>query len=357
MIDLDVLAERFRSLAATSTSRSPLYRQLSERIAEDSSVLRILQSAPDEQAVPVLLFAAVHHLLLGQPDGREELGGWYATIAASPRQDDPYPAFQEFVNRNSNSLRRMVSERHTQTNEVGRTALLLPALGIVEQDVGGPLALIEIGASAGLNLLIDRYAYRYDPGGDIGLPSPVTLHCATRGPVPVPPRLPRIVSAVGLDTYPVNVLDADGVRWLSACVWPDQIDRFTRLIAALDLARETPPQVRRGDAVDDLIAPVRSASVDGHPVVVTSWAMSYLSEARQRRFVTSLDELASEHDLSWISLESPASTTGLPIPSKHPGEDLTVLALTRWRSGRRTVQRLATCHPHGYWIHWETETR
>ena len=354
MIELDVLAARFRSFASTSTSRAPLYRQLSERIAGDSDVLAVLRAAPAEQALPVLLFASVHDLLLARGPAHDELSEWYATMSSTPRTDDAYPAFQRFVKRNEPDLRRLVAVRHTQTNEVGRSALLLPALGSIERETGAPLSLVEVGASAGLNLLIDRYEYFYPPGDRVGGPSPVALECATRGAVPVPETMPVIAAAVGLDSHVVDLSDAEDVRWLTACVWPDQIDRYRRLVAALELARDASPVVHRGDAVDDLEAVVHTARAAGHPVVVTSWVMSYLTAERQQGFVDLLDALARDDDISWVSLESPLSTPGLPIPARHPGEDLTVLAVTRWRQGRRSVNRLATCHPHGYWMHWES---
>ena len=103
-------------------------------------------------------------------------------------------------------------------------------------DEVGDLAHLDVGASAGLNLLFDRYEYVYDPGGAVGGPSPVRLECGTRGSVPVPPSMPRVVQRCGLDRSPVDVHDAERRRWLEACVWPDQIDRFERLRAALDIA-------------------------------------------------------------------------------------------------------------------------
>jgi hypothetical protein len=354
VIDIAVLSERFKRFGATSASRAPLYQRLSERIAADPSVLAILQSASAEQAVPVLLFAAVHHLLLSPEGSGDELADWYPTLAHQAREDDGYPAFQAFVYAHTDQLRRLVATRHTQTNEVGRSALMLPALGLIEHETGAPLSLIEVGASAGLNLLIDRYSYHYAPGGNVAGPSAVRLECALRGPVPIPIDVPHIAGAVGLDAQPVDVTDPDGIRWLKACVWPDQPDRFRRLDQALSVARATPPVVHLGDAVNDLAPLLHAANGHGHPVIVTSWVLSYLTEERQRAFVATLDLLSTEMDLSWVSLESPAQTPGLPIPARHPDEDLTVLALTRWRGGRRSVHRLATCHPHGYWMHWET---
>jgi hypothetical protein len=140
---------------------------------------------------------------------------------------------------------------------------------------------------------------------------------------------------------------------LEACVWPDQRDRFERLVAAIEMARAEPPDVRRGDAIDDLAAVVREAANVGHPVVMNSWVLNYLTGEERGRYVATLDALGAEIDLSWLIAESPALTPELPVPSTSDSEHLTVLSLVTWRDGARAVQRLGTTHPHGFWLHWD----
>jgi hypothetical protein len=193
-----------------------------------------------------------------------------------------------------------------------------------------------------------------DPAWDGLAPTAVEIECDIRpcggrqlGP---PTSLPAVADAVGLDASPIDVRDESRVRWLEACVWPDMVVRFRRLVAALELARTMPPRVVRGDAVDDILDVLGPASSAGHPVVMTSWVMNYLDKDRQRQFVDALDSFASHSDLSWIIAESPAETPGLPVGTTEPPEDLTVVSLVRWRRGVRTVQRVATAHPHGFWM-------
>ena len=350
MVSTDTLAERFRSFAATSASRAPLYRTLATAIADDAQLCSLLQVASDEQAIPVLLFAAVHHELLRTRE--PSLACFYPNLQREPAEGDAFAAFRDFALLNADSIRATIATRHTQTNEIGRCALFVPALAALNTEVG-PLSLVDVGASAGLNLMLDRFRYTYEPGGSVGPASTVHLPCSTRGPVPVPGTLPSIAAAVGIDAFPIDLDDDDALRWLEACVWPDQIDRFERLVAAIDLARTVRPVVRHGDAVDDLAATVVEAAAAGHPTVTNSWVLNYLAPASRQRYVAALDELGSRFDLSWVLAESPAQTVGLPIPTTEPAEELTVLSVVRWRGGRRTVQRLATCHPHGYWMHWE----
>ncbi len=356
--DLSELQLRFHHFGQTAAPRAPLYARLSSGIADDPEVVSLLTAAPELQQIPVLLFAAVHSLLLAG-DG-PELATYYPNLAANPLGSDPYRAFRTFALEHQDALRGLMSWRTTQTNEVGRCASFLPALGMVADECG-PLALVDVGTSGGLNLLLDRFGYRYFPGGTVGMASEVTLTCSTRGNVPVPDRMPQITAAIGIDRDPIDVSDDDAARWLEACVWPDQLDRFERLVAAIALARSDPPDVRAGDAIEDLARTIEEAALSGHPVVTNSWVLNYLTGEQRTRYVATLDAVGDARDLSWVIAESPAETPELPVPGRstdtNTDKHLTVLTLVKWRNGRRTVQRLATTHPHGFWLHWEAAVR
>jgi hypothetical protein len=349
--DITELARRFRDSADDHTNRSPFYSSLNRRIAEHPPALELLRSAPEQQQLPVLLLAAVHSLVLAEPD--LELAAWYPTVTPVPRSTDPFPAFARLCDERADELRTIVSTRSTQTNEVGRCALVVPALGQISAEAG-PIALIDVGTSAGLNLQLDRFEYRYSPGGHVGGPSPVVLECGVRGDVPIPHRVPELAWRVGIDRSPIDVTDPDQARWLLACVWPDQADRFARLAAAIDLAAAHPVEVRRGDAVDTVGAAVAEAAESGHPVVLDSWVLNYLPEQRQRDYVAELDAAGRSTDVTWIAAEAPALCPGLPYPAHLRELDLTVVLVVRWRDGVRTTSHLATAHPHGYWMHAPT---
>ncbi len=352
------LGRGFEELARAALPRAPLYAALCRGIAERPDLVALLRHAPPEQRLPVLLLACVHDLLLREPD--QPLARWYASIDERPRRpDDPalVPAFAELVTSRRPLLVELLATRRTQTNEVGRCALFLPALGLLAAETGD-LAHIDVGASAGLNLLLDRYEYHYRPGGDVGGPSSVVLPCGTRGDVEVPLAMPRFSARRGIDVSPIDVTDPDAARWLEACCWPDQTDRFRRLHAAIELARVDPPDLLTGDAVTSLPDLVARVAARGHPVVTTSWVLNYLDPADRRRFVATLDRLGADRDLSWVGVESPARTPELPWPPPDDAADaeLTHLVVAMWRGGRRTVEHLATCHPHGFWLRWRRRT-
>lgn len=362
------LAARFAAFERVAGSRAPLYARLAPRIAEDDGLLALLDDAPPQQRLPVLLFAAVHLLVI---EGRDpDLAAHYPNLAAEQgvraqaSSSDPFPAFRRTALDHADRIRAIAATSSTQTNEVGRCAWLMPPAATISAEVG-PIALVDVGASAGLNLLMHHFQYEYaradaSParlGTAPGMRAPavaVEIECELRPccdrRIEPPSQLPDVVSAIGLDAAPVDVHDESRVRWLEACIWPDMVGRFQRLVAAVALARSLQPRVVAGDAVDDLPGVLAHAAASAHPVVMTSWILNYLDHDRQRDFVGVLDAAGSDSDLSWIVAESPAETPGLPVPTTSPAEDLTVVSLVRWRRGRRTIERIGTGHPHGFWL-------
>ncbi len=342
------LADAFRGWSEWAEPQAPLYSRLAARIAETPMVLSLLESAPRAQRIPVMLFAAVHDLVLADPS--VALAQWYRSVVQQPRDDDPFPTFQSFCSSHEDHLRTTISTRHVQTNEIGRCAFLLPVLDLVAREVG-QLNLIDVGTSAGLNLRLDHYAYAFDPGGSLG-DADAMLEIGTRGDLTAPEQFPAIGKRIGLDPRPIDIDDAESARWLTACVWPDQHHRLARLRSALDIARSVPADIRRVDAVTGITAALTDSIGDGHPVAMSSWVMNYLSEQDRVEFLDRLDAFGSEQDLSYVYAEAPNRCSGLPFPVEPAIGELTVIMLLRWRNGARTVDHVATAHPHGRWLHW-----
>lgn len=350
MASVEELRERFHAQAGTATARAPFFAALCAAIADRPAVAGLLGAAPATQQSPVLLLAAIHAGVLAEPD--DELAAWFPTVAATPRRSDVGPALERFARRHADQLRHTVATRVTQTNEIGRCGVLVPPLGLLADEMG-PLSLVDVGASAGLNLRLTRYAYRYEPGGAVGDPgSGVCLEIGTRGTVPVPAALPAVTGRIGIDRRPVDLTDPADVAWLRACVWPDQRDRFERLDAALAIARADPVEVRRGDAFHLVASAVADAGAVGHPVVLNTWVVSYLTADERTAYLAELDRIGAERDLSWVFAEMPSQTPELPHGRAVAGKDVTALGMVRWRGGERRVEHLGVTHPHGYWLHW-----
>jgi hypothetical protein len=314
------VAERYRRFAEREAhSRSPRYERFALGVAGDRQLVALLERLPPAKQQPNLLFAVVLYLGGRQPD---------------------FGAFRAFVLDHADQVVAAVMARQTQTNEVGRCALLLPLLARLP----GPLALVEVGASAGLCLLPDRYAYDYG-GTIVGDPSaPLRLACQPRGPVPIPTTLPRVVWRRGIDLDPVDLHDPDAVRWLECCIWPDQPERLARLQAAVRIARTDPPEVVRGDLLE-LVGPVAAdAPADATVVVFHTAAVVYLPEPGRQRFA----ELMAELPAVWISAEGPGVVPALAA-GLEPGQtsEHAVFLL-----GQGPQQLVGLADPHGAWLQW-----
>jgi hypothetical protein len=350
------LQRPFVDFSTTAMPRAPLYAALSHVVARDPELSRLLEHAPATQRLPVLLFACVHELLLEQP--ADELAQWYPNLTSShrdPNDDRLEGMFRSFVASNLDRLALLLGSRTTQTNEVGRCGFLLPALGLLADDVGA-LGVLDVGASGGLNLLLDHYEYRYRSAAGttqrVGGPSAVRIDVETTGAVPVPTSMPTIVARCGVDRQPIDVTRHEEARWLEACVWPDQAERFHRLVAAIDIAREHPPEVLRGDAVTALATGIERVGASAHPVVTNSWVLNYLTSRQRIAYLDELERIGHQRDLSWVYAEAPDRIPELPVSPDPKGDDRTVLTMVRWRRGQRIVEHLATVHPHGFWMHW-----
>jgi hypothetical protein len=294
--------------------RSPAYEELAAAAAEDAGIMGFVAALPAAKRQPNLLFAAARYLL-GAP--------------ASIR------SLRDLVRDSPADLGAVMRARRTQTNEPARCAVLLPALAQLPE----PLALVDVGASAGLTMLFDRYSYDYAghrlAGAD---PDAPTLRCRVAGPVPLPHRIPAIAWRIGLDLNPLDVTNDDDVRWLSCLVWPDEEDRAERLAAAIASARRAPPPVIRGDLLTDLPTVVAGAPADATVVVYHSSVLYQVAPAQREQFAQTVADL----DVTWLTSESPGDVPGTARPPRDGHR--TVLA----RDGRP----LALADSHGTRLQW-----
>ena len=313
-------AGRYRTMADRELAGiSPSYEVICRGVAGDADVLARLDTLPAPKRQPNLLLGAVRFL-----DG--SVADW--------------PAFRSFVLDRWDDVAATMLARRTQTNEAGRCAVLLPALAALPQ----PLALLEVGASAGLCLQPDRYAYRYersaDPSDVVELgDSALTLGCAVSGGVPVPDRLPDVVWRAGLDLNPLDVGDDEDVRWLRSLVWPEQTDRFETLTAAIDIARRDPPRVVAGDLLTDVAELAAEAPAGATLVIFHSAVLAYVPAEVRARFTDQVAAIAAERPTVWLANEAPGVVVDEP---RRPGSF--VLA--------QDGDPLAVTGPHGQSLDW-----
>lgn len=327
MNDPSVVRQRYRQFAERECKGySDIYYELALAVSEDDGVVDFIARMPVIQ--PNLFFAAVQ--LLTGPDRMPKTGA----------------ELQAIVQRRGRELVDVMGSRQTQTNEVGRCAVLLPALP------SGPLALLEVGASAGLCLLLDQFHYEFGSTSIGVASSPVRLRCRVAGPVPLPAALPRIVWRLGLDVRPIDVHDDDAIRWLMACVWSDHPERRQRLEGAIELARVHRPPVRAGDLVDDLAAALTEAPTDAQLVVFHSAVLGYVSPDRRQAFADVLANASARRDIVWLSNEAYGIVPEVTTLASPSSTLRFLLGRTRFTGGRRRHELLALAHPHGAELTW-----
>ena len=319
MLLYDDVIEEYRDFAAYAAGDSPCFEEWALGVADDEEVLAWLGALPPLKRQPNLVFAAAR---------------WHG--AAAP---GPYAGLRRVLLEQEPEVRATVMSRATQTNEVGRLATLTPVLALVE----GPLALVEVGASAGLCLYPDRYDYAWPPLGKLRGSGGPLLTAQASGPLPVPTSPLEVAWRGGVDLNPLDVTDADATAWLDNLVWPEQDERRDRLRAAVAVARREPPELRRGDLFDHLDALLDEAAPHGTPVVLHSAVIAYLEEPDRQRFHELMTGLVATGRCRWISNEGrrvlPAVTGDLEVP---PGRFVTAL----------DGVPVAWSHGHGHALEW-----
>lgn len=346
-------ARRFRAIGDGSYRDVPLYRRLALAVAERPVLLDVAAALPDHALAGGLVFSVFHYLALAEGGGFGAL--WRREERAPASVPDLEAAFEAFVLERAERIAELVARhRGAQTNEVNRCAYLLPGLATVAARRRAPLAVLEIGASAGLLLNLDRYSYRY---GDVhaGPPSPVSIQAELRGPMP-PVDVPEVGWRLGVDRAPIDVHDEDEARWLLAAVYPGDSVRAARTAAAIAVAREHPPPLTVGEAsnLDDLAA---LAPRDLALAVVTTAVLMYLDPGARTEFRHALARIGRNRPVDWLACEPVAVLESLgPDVARlvAPFGDRSdfVGPLIHVASDRAEPELLAATGPHGRWIDW-----
>ena len=361
--DAEAAAAAFRTLADAEQSRVPTYARICRIIAARPELHSLLLEAPTGQRLPVLLLASIHDVVLRDPT--VPLAPWYPSVTrAAPDPADPTDALVATVGSHLDTIVELVRTRQVQTNEVNRCVAWQLALGELCRTDDRPLALVEVGASAGLNLRLDDYGYTFDtPDGPVvagETSSPVQLGTELRETwlAATAPR-PSVIDRVGLDLHSLDVTDPEDARWLAACTWPEQRVRFERLTAAIGLTAADPPRLVAGDMVDDVGALVRAAPDGSHVVVLASWALTYVERSRRTELAEQLVAVAPEvldrggrlsmatldaaHTLPWI--EPPEVPSDADADHRHAS----LLTVTEVNPEGLTPHPLAWAQAHLAW--------
>jgi len=340
------LAARLRATARLCARlASPLSALLLDRSAHDvergGPAWRLLEGHEDDPPGSVIglrLLGSAHRLVLLGSAPR--LAARYPSAGGEGPPAAAWAPFRELLEERREELRALL-ERPVQTNEVARSAALVGGFLTVAAHSALPLRVLEIGASAGLNLRWDRF--RYEDAGGWGDPtSPVRLSGRIAGGRPPFHVAAEVVERRGCDLWPVDALGDEGLLTLRSYTWADQLDRLRLLDAAVAVARAVPAAVERAGAAEWLEA-VLAEPVPGTATVVVNSAMwQYLEAGEQARVQRAIEAAGARASgsapLAWLRLE----------PGQAP--HLLEVRLTSWPEG--TERRLATTDAHGRGVLW-----
>ncbi|WP_120494069.1 DUF2332 domain-containing protein [Microbacterium phyllosphaerae] len=319
----DAVQQRYARFAEQEApGRSDLYVEWAEGVAADSAMQAILARIPENRRQPPLVFA-VTRMLGAALDG--------------------YPAWRAFVVARADEIVAECTARRLQTNEPLRLAPLLPVLS----EIDGPIALLEVGASAGLCLYPDRYSYRF-VGADGRLrssldptdgTSTVVLESRVEGDLP-PIRMPDVLWRAGIDLAPLDARDDRDRRWLQGLVWPGEDAREQRITAALDIAASDPPRLVAGDAIERIDALAAEAPRGATLVVTTPGVLVHIPREAREALVDRIRGL----DARWVTIDPPALLDVWQPPVAAEGWPGFVVALDG--------EVRAAADPLGRWWEW-----
>jgi hypothetical protein len=316
------IPELYEWFATEAEGSSPAWARVSRQVAATPAIAALLDELPPAARQPNLFLASVKRL-------------------HGPLDTDP--SLQDWVQRHWSAIERLVTTRYTQTNEVGRCAVLAPVLASLPQ----PIALVEVGMSAGLGLFPDLYHYRWllDDGtvATGGVPGEVSIECRVSG-AGLPLAVPEVAWRAGIDRNPLDPSDPEDSAWLRALVWPGETAREERLAAALRTVEDRDALRVAGDITEALPSVVAAAPKGATVVVVHSATLAYLPREQRERHLDLLDRLG----VHWVSNEGvkvvPVVRDALPPGFADDPRPCFVLAL----DGRP----LARVGSHGQWLEW-----
>ena len=334
----DGLSRRFRHFAAFECrGYSSLYDHLSVAISDDRELLEMASHANQGQPIPNLFLAAAHRLVFA--NSFHEVARYYQSVSDGPVPgDDPFPAFKEFCMGHRDQMLELLGSKRVQTNEVGRCAYLLSAFSLIARHSGMPLALVDVGASAGLNLLFDRYHYSYSNGLEYGpTDSKVQLTAEVRGDFfpDLADGMPAVASRTGIDLTPVDLADIETLMWMRSLVWPDHPERMARLNGAASIALADPPELIEGDALDLAPGILDTIPHDAVPCVLACHVLNQLTPEGRKRFWAIVED--ASHDKAVYSVTAEAGKIAVNVCHGSV-----------WRS-----IGAAAADPHGWWVEWQ----
>lgn len=303
ILDKTQLAERFKTFAFKECKGSSnLYEYLSLKIAEDEEMLEISYNVRVGQPVPNLFLGAVHYLLL---KGKEhELKQYYASIVGPPKEvERSFTHFKDFCRLYREEIISILKTKLVQTNEVRRCAYLYPIFCFIYNKLKNPLSLVEIGSSAGLQLLWDRYCYSYGTSEVFGeKDSSVHITAEIKGdnfPFLLPSS-PPVAIRIGLDLHTNDLSNPDDYLWLKSLIWPEHRQRVQLFENAANCYNQQPAKLIQGDGIDLLIEIADAIPKESTLCIFHTHVANQIPTDEKNKLIENIKTIAKDRDVFHI---------------------------------------------------------
>ncbi|WP_319004422.1 DUF2332 domain-containing protein [Halobacillus litoralis] len=317
---------------------SPFYQSLSLKIAEDDQLLQLADRTQEGQPVPNMFFGAVHYLLMKGYD--HPLRQFYPSLVSHPRpEQEAFPPFKSFCLENKRDILSLLKQKRVQTNEVGRCAYLYPIFCYIQQKANQKLALIEIGTSAGLQLLCDRYAYSYGGESVYGNPSSsLTISSKVRrGTFPAFLTQPPVIAErVGVDLHINDLSKKEDELWLKALIWPEHSDRRENFEQAVRHWLAAPPELREGDGVNEITELSADIPSDRALCIFHTHVANQIPENAKKELLHNIEKIGRTR------------TTFHVYNNIHDNR----LYIDAYVNGRKEQKIVGETEGHGRWFDW-----
>lgn len=340
------LQKKFERFAEEECSgHSPLYYDLSKQIAGDEELLHICKFVKEGQPVPNLFLAAVHFFVLKNES--DLLAGYYPSVTGQKTKAIPFDLFKAFVQQHREGIIGLLQHRIVQTNVLTRCNYLLPVFSTILSCTNKPATIIDIGASAGLNLNFDHYQYYHDDKKVYG-DSRIKLHCQIRdGKVPEIRPFNCALRKIGIDQHLIDPTDADDLVWLQALIWPDQTERFAMLTEALQAPCFSEIKRIAGSTIADFKKAIEAVDPAETLIIYATHVLYQFTEKFLCEFYAFLDATGQNRDFYFLSAEATKA-----VQTKY-GVTHTAVVLTTYKNKIKQETLLAETNGHGNWLKWK----
>lgn len=353
MTSTDDLAAVWTLFADTSVGDySPAYDAFVRAAAERPEVLAVVQRANPSAHLPNSMQAAIHALVLGGVD--HPVQRFYEIERGDVDRSEAASAFCDAVLTHADQLVGLMDARPVQTNEAARIGVIAPAMNLVAARADQPVAMIDAGTSAGLNLSLDQWRVHYSSAvhAPVALgpaDSPLQLEVESVGAPPVSTSA-DIAWRLGYDRNPIDLSDPDAALWLRSLIWPGHQQRQARLDAAIAQAQHDRHRIEKAQAIDGLAAALEAAPSDCLAVVVTSWVVFYFDRELRAEFAAAIS--GANRPVAWISMEGEGVVEGIDaVDEPDDGLEHSVIALvTSDGAGNTSREFVGWTRGHGGWV-------